>query len=79
MAVHGLGDACRSGSADVGVLLIDVGAVERLVVDAEPGVKGEFREKGERSWKRADLGGTSGGVLPDRNREFDGRRPSRCG
>ena len=62
------------GTAEFGVLETAVEALEadkRLAVDADMGVYGEAREKGEFSVILADFGGTSGGVLPDRRREPD--------
>lgn len=71
----GLGEERPSGmemgTAELGVVAIDVGAVEaerRLVLDADMGVYGEAREYGELSVILADFGGTSGGLLPDRRR-----------
>ncbi len=61
-------------AAELGMLETAVKAVEadkRLVLDADMGVYGEAREKGEFSVILADFGGTSGGVLPDRRREPD--------
>lgn len=86
--IHCLGD--RGGSiAEIGVVPTDEASVETVrVVDAEPGVsdepdKGVYgvpRPLGEmRSFIRADLGGTSGGVLSDLVRLFEGRRERYCG
>lgn len=64
------------GSAELGVVDVEVGAVEadnRLVEDEDMGVYGDARGCGEPSFILADLGGTSGGVLPlpDRSRDMD--------
>jgi hypothetical protein len=64
---HCLGERWDSG-VQIGVAPIEDATVEmeRPVVEADPGVYGEKRPNGECSFIRADLGGTSGGVLSER-------------
>jgi hypothetical protein len=76
--LHGWGEgvavrpSTNGGNAEFGVLDNEVGAVDaerRDVEFADIGVYGEALGYGEAlSFMRADFGGTSGGMLPDRSR-----------
>jgi hypothetical protein len=79
-ALHGFGDERPSG-AELGVLETGVGAVgaESEVLEVDIRVNGEPLVCGELSFIRADLGGTSGGVLSDLSLEFEFCRINRCG